>query len=62
VTCGMTVAPSSDRNRSEHAQDLPDQFSGGVVEVESGRIAEQPPASDKVKQFGSRMVQDLQVR
>ena len=60
---GLTVAvgvaaqtgaavPAPDRAFAEKAA------AGGAAEVEGGRVAEQRASSDKVKQFGARMVQD----
>jgi putative membrane protein len=46
------AVPASDRTFAEKAA------AGGAAEVEGGKLAEQRAASDKVKQFGARMVQD----
>lgn len=49
---GMTAMSSQDRNF------LMDAAMGGMMEVELGRLAVQNGASDAVKQFGQRMVDD----
>src|SRR5829696_3691465 len=49
---GMANMTSQDRNF------LMDAAMGGMMEVELGRIAAQQGASDAVKQFGQRMVDD----
>ena len=46
------AVPVADREFIEKAA------AGGAAEVEGGKVAEQRAASDKVKQFGARMVQD----
>ena len=46
------AVPAADRTFAEKAA------AGGVAEVEGGKMAEQRAANDKVRQFGSRMVQD----
>jgi len=46
------AVPAPDRTFAEKAA------AGGAAEVEGGRLAERQAASEKVKQFGSRMVQD----
>lgn len=49
---GMSAMSSQDRNF------LMDAAMGGMMEVELGRLAVQNGASDAVKQFGQRMVDD----
>src|SRR5687767_3350717 len=49
---GMTAMNAQDRNF------LMDAAMGGMMEVELGRLAVQNGASDAVKQFGQRMVDD----
>lgn len=49
---GMTAMSSQDRNF------LMDAAMGGMMEVELGKLAVQNGASDAVKQFGQRMVDD----
>ena len=49
---GMATMSSQDRNF------LMDAAEGGMMEVELGRIATQNGASDAVKQFGQKMVDD----
>src|SRR5512142_524731 len=44
--------PSSDKSFAEHAA------IGGLAEVEMGKLAQQKAASDQVKEFGQRMVDD----
>lgn len=44
--------PSSDKSFAEHAA------IGGIAEVEMGKLAQQKAASDQVKQFGQKMVDD----
>ena len=51
VAQGAAV-PAPDREFAEKAA------AGGAAEVEGGKAAEQRAASDKVKQFAARMVQD----
>lgn len=49
---GMTAMSSQDRNF------LMDAAMGGMMEVELGQLAVQKGASDEVKQFGQRMIDD----
>lgn len=49
---GSSSLSASDRKFVEHAA------IGGMTEVELGKLAQQKAASDQVKQFGSRMVED----
>ncbi len=44
--------PAGDKSFAEHAA------IGGLAEVEMGKVAQQNGASDQVKQFGQRMVDD----
>ena len=56
LVCGAlaqgAAVPAPDRAFAEKAA------AGGAAEVEGGKVAEQRASSDKVKQFGARMVQD----
>ena len=56
LSCGAAAqnaaVPGPDKTFAEKAA------AGGAAEVEGGKMAEQRATSDKVKQFGSRMVQD----
>ena len=53
------TAPASNLSRGDR-KFIEDAAAGGVAEVELGKLAEQNGASDQVKQFGKRMVEDHQ--
>src|ERR1044072_6349320 len=58
-TSGATGEKTAKGNMSTQDRDfLMDAAMGGMMEVELGRIAAQQGASDAVKQFGQRMVDD----
>src|SRR5215212_11368376 len=59
ATTGATGEQTGMANLSSHDRDfLMDAAMGGLLEVELGRLAAQQGASDTVKQFGQRMVDD----
>ena len=53
------TAPASNLSRGDQ-KFIEDAAAGGMAEVELGKLAEQHGASDQVKQFGKKMVEDHQ--
>jgi putative membrane protein len=59
VTAGTLPAAAADaKSGGSEREFLSDAASGGMMEVELGRYAEQHASNDRVKQFGRRMVDD----